>query len=55
VNGHPAKRVGRGQVMMALGQWAELAELMEAKGCPQEAAKVRGEVRRLAEWMKGED
>jgi hypothetical protein len=51
VNGHNGKRVSRPQVMTALGEWSELADQMEARGCREEADGVRMEVRRLAQWL----
>jgi hypothetical protein len=51
VNGHNGKRVSRAQVMMTLGEWSELADQMEGRGCLEEAEGVRVEVRRLAQWL----
>jgi hypothetical protein len=48
-----AERVEMSAVTVAMSEWAELAERMEAKGCPEEAQGVRAELRRLAEWLEG--
>jgi hypothetical protein len=51
--GHIEERVEMSTVTVAMSEWAELAEQMELKGCPEEAQGVRAELRRLAEWLGG--